>query len=98
MSDIAGQDIKSHNGCTKELVIAVRNWLSTYNPGLVGGSVMWTEYQEFYQDLPDLCESIKLVSDELTFTDYTRLVYEWLQDRETSRDDISFVAAPVPNV
>ncbi len=90
ISDIAGQDIKSHDGCTRKLVIEIRNWLATYNPGLVGGNAMWSEYQEFRQDLPELCEAVKLVDDELTFMDHTRLVYAWLQDREASQPDISF--------
>ena len=83
MSDIAGQDIKSHGGCVRELVIAVRNWLSSYYTGLESGSLMWDQYIEFRNDLPQLCLESKLILDELTFADYIRLVYGWLGSKES---------------
>ena len=83
ISDIAGQDIKFHGGCAEELVISVRNWLASYNSGLESGSFMWEEYNEFREELPELCQVAKLVEDELTFADYVRLVYAWLEDRES---------------
>ena len=83
MSDIAGQDINSHSGCIKQLVIAVRNWLASSKAGLEGGTMMWNQYNEFQQDLPDLCEAANLALNELTFADYVRLVYAWLEDRES---------------
>lgn len=83
ISDIAGQDIKSHGGSVRELVIAVRNWLASYNAGLESGSIMWDQYNEFQQELPDLCKESKLVHDELTFIDYIRVVFIWLENRES---------------
>ena len=82
ISDISGQDIQSHNGSARDLVIAVRNWLSSYNSGLASGSIIWEEYLEFQQDLPALCDSAKLVKAELIFVDYIRLLYAWLENRE----------------
>ena len=86
ISDIAGQDIKSHNGSERELVIVVRNWLSSYQTGLESGSIMWDQYEEFQNELPKICNESKLVHDELTFTDYIRLVYGWLEERESVSD------------
>ena len=83
ISDIAGQDIKSHSGCVKELVTAVRDWLSSYSAGLESGSLMWEQYNEFQHDLPDLCKEARLVQEELTFPDYIRLVYVWLENQES---------------
>lgn len=83
ISDIAGQDIKTHNGSIRSLISEVRDWLSSRNPGLESGSIIWEEYNDFQRDLPNLCTSLRLVQAELTFSDYTRLVFAWLEDRES---------------
>ena len=82
ISDIAGQDVKSHDGSVQSLVTAVRDWLSSYSSGIASGSIVWQEYLGFQQELPGLCDSANLVKEELTFWDYTRLVYTWLEDQE----------------
>ena len=84
ISDIAGQDIRAHHGSVNRIIAEVRNWLVFYSPGLESGSIICQEYSEFQSDLPLICNSLRLVMDELTFTDYTRLVYAWLEDRESS--------------
>ncbi|MYC31029.1 MAG: hypothetical protein F4X65_13210 [Chloroflexi bacterium] len=84
ISDIAGQDIKAHHSSVSGLVSQVRDWLSIYNPGLESGSIMRQEYRDFQRDLPSLCDELRLVVEELTFVDYTRLVYVWLESRESS--------------
>lgn len=83
ISDIAGQDIKSHNGEVNELVAVVRNWLASYNAGLASGSIMAEEYNQFQSELPVLCGEADLVREELTFSDYVRLVYAWLENEES---------------
>lgn len=83
ISDIAGQDIKSHGNSPRSLVIAIRDWLASYSPGIESGSLMWDEYNEFRQELPELCREAKLVKEELTFADYVRLVYAWLENKES---------------
>ncbi len=86
LSDLAGQDIRPHNGQARDVVVALRNWLASYTPHLPSGSVIWEEYVEFRDLLPELCQAAELVHSELTFTDYTRLVYGWLENRETLDD------------
>ena len=87
ISDLAGQDVKSHDGDVKTLVIAVRDWLSSYSSGIASGSMIWSEYSDFQEDLPALCDSAKLVKDELTFMDYIRLVYTWLENQEKADEE-----------
>ena len=84
ISDIAGQDIQSHGGCAEKLVIAVRNWLATFNAGIPSGSIIWGEYNEFQRELPTLCQEAYLVWNELTFADYVRLVYVWVEHQESA--------------
>ena len=69
ISDIAGQDVKSHDGSVQSLVTAVRDWLSSYSSGIASGSIVWQEYLGFQQELPGLCDSANLGKEELTFWD-----------------------------
>ncbi len=79
ISDIAGQDPLAHNQDPQALVTAVRNWLSAVRPGLMSGSLLWQEYEDFLDVLPDLCSATDLVADELTFSDYVEVIYDWLE-------------------
>ena len=98
ISDIAGQDIQSHEGCPRQLVIAIRNWLNEIQPDLPGGSSIWNEYEAFRDELPELCEAADLVEAELTFADYIRLVYGWLENVENGANgrNIARRTAPAP--
>ena len=82
ISDIAGQDVTSHNGDLRGTVIAVRDWLNTIRSGNPSGSLVWDEYRKFRRALPELCKRTNLIEDELTFIDYIRLVYGWLENEE----------------
>lgn len=82
-SDIAGQDIKSHDGDVRKAVRVVRDWLrsapSTREVRLPSGKKIFERYEAFLADLPDLCEELDLEPDELIYNDYTTLVVEWLR-------------------
>ena len=82
ISDIAGQDPEAHDQNPQKLVTVVRDWLSSYRPRLMSGSLIWQEYEEFLGELPALCADMKLVADELTFSDYAEVVYGRLEDAE----------------
>ena len=82
ISDIAGQDVTSHQNDVRSAVIGVRNWLNTERAGMPSGSIIWEQYLEFREQIPALCAELTLVPNELTFPDYTRLIYGWLEDRE----------------
>jgi hypothetical protein len=80
ISDIAGQDIKSHGDSPEAAIRAVCDWLRNV-PGarpLPGGSHLWAKYQEFTKDLADMCARVQLTPEHLTFTDFYQLVLEWL--------------------
>lgn len=79
ISDIAGQDVEAHNDDPRQAVIKVRDWLATIRGDIPSGSLIWEDYERFRDVLPTICMDFNLVPTELTFTDYVRVIYEWLR-------------------
>jgi hypothetical protein len=79
MSDIAGQDIRSHGGHPGAAISLVRNWLRDASPAvsMPGGETIADRYDEFRSQLPSLCQTLKLSVEHLTFTDYRWLLTVW---------------------
>lgn len=82
LSDIAGQDIRSHENSPEKVITIIRNWLrnSSKRKTIPGGKDVYRRYHLFRKDLPELCEEIRIEEDELTFNDYTNLVSDWLTE------------------
>ena len=82
-SDIAGQDIRTHDRDPGAAVKVVRNWLRNASREsdvvIPSGSRMVARYALFQRDLPLLCETLRLDRDDLIFNDYTTVVAEWLK-------------------
>lgn len=80
MSDIAGQDIASHQDDPDEAIQALRRWLSALPaPGLLpGGREIVSRYHGFRAQLPGILAGLQIEPDEMTFADYTNIVAEWL--------------------
>lgn len=82
LSDIAGQDIKSHNNKPDNMIRAIRNWLNTI-PGksiLPGPEKIYTRYKRFSDEMPRICAALNLNEDDLTYTDYCAVVSSWLEE------------------
>lgn len=81
ISDIAGQDIQSHDNSDLGAINVVRNWLRDVSgrSAIPGGKEIQKRYGLFKSELPILCDKLKLGVDEMIFNDYTHLVYEWLK-------------------
>ena len=81
ISDLAGQDIHAHNNNPRVAVVEVRNWLRTVarRAGVPGGQQIWRRYQLFRQDLPIMCDELKMEAQNLTFMDYAETVLLWLR-------------------
>lgn len=82
ISDIAGQDIRSHNNEVSEAIRVVREWLNNASRGIIlpGGKKILERYCKFTSKLPALCEKVGLTIDEMIFNDYTAVIYEWLKE------------------
>lgn len=84
--DIAGQDIKSHDGDSETAIRRVRDWLRnspTMTDTVIPGSQRIVErYELFREELPELCRRTQLDPDDLIFNDYTTCVSEWLKEND----------------
>ncbi len=80
ISDIAGQDIHTHDATPEVAVREVRDWLSNSSKikGLPGGLEIAERYLQLLGKLPDLCQPLKRQPDSLTFADYCEMVNIWL--------------------
>lgn len=87
LSDIAGQDIRSHGGNADTLITIIRNWLSTANNSSIipGAAVIRERYAEFTAQLPELCHGLQLESEELLFNEFTQLTASWLRQVDALR-------------
>jgi hypothetical protein len=80
ISDISGQDIRSHASDPRQAVREVRDWLqaaSKRRSHFASGAEIARHYMRFSHDLPDLCAALTLDPATLTFLDFTRIVTEW---------------------
>ncbi len=84
ISDIAGQDIKSHDDDPEVAIARVRDWLNNDSLGsnvmMPGGVIMARRYERFTSELPGMCETLHLEPHELTFNDLANMVSGWLQE------------------
>jgi hypothetical protein len=87
ISDISGQDPLAHNNNPEEVVKVVRRWLNTASGRrrIPGGGIIWSRYQDFLSDLPELTQNHRLEIEDLeSFKDYTGVVAEWLSRQPSS--------------
>jgi hypothetical protein len=80
ISDIAGQDIHSHDNTPSTCIEEVATWLRTQSRSktVPGGRAIALEFVAFQAVLPTICKAQGLEPDELTFGDFATLVAEYL--------------------
>jgi hypothetical protein len=88
VSDIAGQDIRSHASKIEKAISITRDWLRSCSArAMPGGAAIHRKYRKFVSRLPAICRDLRLKSGEMTFNDYTNIVVEWLKaDIDYSRE------------
>ena len=82
MSDIAGQDIKSHENSDSNALKVVTDWLRNVSgrKTIPGGTEILARYRLFNLQLPGVSEELRLTIEEMAFFDYTNIVSIWLRD------------------
>ena len=80
ISDIAGQDIEEHNENSNEAILKTRNWLNnTVSRTIPGGNSIYSRYQTFQKNLPDLCKALNVKTNEVLYKDYCKFIKIWLK-------------------
>jgi len=87
-SDIAGQDIRAHDCDEREVIRGVRDALRSWRPDreLPGARVMFDRYLGFLDVLPRITRQMRVDSDELTFSDLTTAISEWLKVHASAQE------------
>ena len=82
ISDIAGQDIVSHNGNPANAIAAVTTWLRQQSrvTTIPGGQAVAAEYDQFHRDLPAILAARMLDVSEMTFGDFSAIVAAWITE------------------
>ncbi len=81
ISDIAGQDIHSHNMDVQSLIRQVRDFLRTVGDHVPGGARIAADYLAFQKAKPKICKKLDLDASILTFHDLTFVVAEWIVEQ-----------------
>jgi hypothetical protein len=81
ISDIAGQDIRTHGGDVPTLIRELAAWLRTQPGGLQagGGQAIAAEYADFEAALPAICTGLRLQIDELEFGDVNAIMTAYVE-------------------
>jgi hypothetical protein len=81
VSDLAGQDVRSHNFDLLQLIAAIRNWLraGSRQSAIPGGRKIYDRYRSFQNSLPKICRQAGIARSELTFVDFSSIVKYWLK-------------------
>lgn len=80
LSDIAGQDIRSHGGTTDGLIREVRGWLASKTERtLVGAGHLIARFEQFRHEVPAILTAVKKTEADLdNYHDFHRLVCDWI--------------------
>ena len=71
ISDIAGQDIKSHKSTEEKVIICIREFLGEHSSKKIAhGSKICNNYKNFKTKLPLLCKENLWTVEELSFNEY----------------------------
>ncbi len=81
ISDISGQDIRAHGADPERAIWEVRDWLrlASKRTALPGGTKIIRHYRTFQSELPEVCATLGLDLDRLTFLDLSKTITDWLR-------------------
>jgi hypothetical protein len=86
ISDIAGQDIRSHGGNEQKLIQEVRHWLQNQTDRSIPGSKRIIDrFAEFLSEIPAILERLHKSNEDLTnYHDFHNLVCTWIAEHTPS--------------
>lgn len=84
ISDISGQDIKSHGGQPERAIACVRSFLVTASrrKTLPGPRHVFGRYERYEADLPAICQRLNLDAPDLEFNDLWLTMSVWQKNNQ----------------
>ncbi len=84
ISDLAGQDIASHNSEPNAAIVSVRNFLYTNSKRktIASGQFIFERFSIFNNDLPAYCATLHWDRTQLVFLEYATCVTEWIKNNK----------------
>ena len=81
ISDISGQDIRSHGGTAHGLIAAVRSWLNSQvkGNGVIGTAAIQKSFDLFLEESGRMLTASQLSEDDLSFATWSDYMFGWLQ-------------------
>lgn len=81
ISDISGQDIKSHGNNPEKLIKCLRDVFNAMhnNGSLAGAKDITCNYRKFQEVQPLLMEQLKLHPDDVTYADKVQMIERWFR-------------------
>ena len=94
LSDISGQDPRSHQNDPARAIEALRDWLAEElrTVRMPGGREIHRRYLRFQQAYLGLCRDLRLDHTRFQFNDYCQLISVWLA-QSLSSDSVKYTAA-----
>lgn len=81
LSDVSGQDCRTHDRSPERIVSEVRDWLRTaHGRSLPGPDLILERHIRFEQDFPDLCRRLGLRPASMVFADMCELIRNWIAE------------------
>lgn len=83
LSDIAGQDIRSHEGDAGKAIRVARDWVAAAvaDRRLPSSAMIAREFQQMSQGMKEFAASLGLQAHELPFVDLKRIFQAWITQR-----------------
>lgn len=80
ISDISGQDIKSHDNNPEKLIKCLRDVFKALKvrETIPGATEITRQYHHFQSNLPQLMAQLQLHPDDLTYADKVQLIERWI--------------------
>lgn len=82
ISDISGQDIKTHNDDPKNIIKGLRKIFKTNHQELTipGEKRIIEQFEKYLQNKPEILEKLELdAGDDLVYADHALIIQQWLK-------------------
>jgi hypothetical protein len=88
LSDIAGQDIRSHDGDSSKAIRATRDWLASAkaDENMPSTNQLIGEFKLMIGSMPSFAKTLGLHSHDLPFVDLKRIFRAWIKQKRTLDD------------